>query len=141
MTKITLIGNGQAKGGYEFTYLGPSNECKECRLKGVCFQLEEGRRYKIIGLRERQHECKLHEGGVRVVEVEALPIPMAIEDTLAVEGSTVKVEPIDCDNLACKHYLLCNPPGIKKGMKMKVDSVTKGMRCVKGNKLKEVALI
>ena len=141
MTTITLVGLNQAKKGYEFIYMGSSSECKECRLKNVCFHLEEGRRYKVTGLRERQHECRLHEEGVRVVEVEMLPLSVAIEDTLAIEGSTVTVEAADCPNLSCKHFHLCNPPGLKKSIKLKVADVKKGMRCSEGRKLKEISAL
>ncbi len=141
MTIITLVGLKQAKKGYEFTYLGSTSDCKECRLKNVCFHLEEGRRYKIKGIRERQHDCKLHEKAVRVVEVEHVRIPVAIEEAMAVEGSTVTITLNGCNNISCKHYQLCNPPGLKRGAKFKVEEVKKGLRCSRGNKLKEVGVI
>ena len=36
MVLITLLGEPQAEAGKEFYFIGPMNDCKECKLKGVC---------------------------------------------------------------------------------------------------------
>ena len=47
MPLVTLIGEKLAIEDAEFTYLGPQNDCRNCKLKTVCFNLKPGRRYKI----------------------------------------------------------------------------------------------
>ena len=55
MVLVTLVGERLANEDEEFVYLGPNNECKNCKLKTVCFNLKPGRQYKIIKVREKQH--------------------------------------------------------------------------------------
>ena len=47
MVLVTLIGKKLAKVGNEFVYLGITQKCRNCRLKTVCSNLQEGRTYKI----------------------------------------------------------------------------------------------
>ncbi|MFA7622902.1 MAG: UPF0179 family protein, partial [Candidatus Methanomethylophilaceae archaeon] len=61
MVLVTLIGESQARIGNRFYYLGPSLECRECRFKNVCFNLEVGRMYEVTELRDVHHECEMHE--------------------------------------------------------------------------------
>jgi len=91
MTLVTLIGEKIAKEEDEFTYLGPANDCKNCKLKTVCFNLKPGRRYKIIKVRDKKHTCNTHEGNASVVEVSELPIIAAIDKKLS-EGSITQIE-------------------------------------------------
>ena len=107
MPLVTLIGEELAKDGEEFIYLGPNNECRNCKLKTVCFNLKTGRKYKIVSVRDKSHECNLHEGSAIVVEVQEMPIITSIEKELA-EGSTTKIEDKECQNIGCVNYELCN---------------------------------
>ena len=66
MVIITLIGEHLAKEGEEFVYRGPLTECRDCKLKGVCFNLDAGGLYRIRSVRPVHHECRIHEEGVRV---------------------------------------------------------------------------
>ena len=75
MVLVTLVGEQLAVEGEEFTYLGSNNECRNCQLKTVCFNLKPGRKYRITKLRDKHHDCNIHEGKVIVVEVEELPAP------------------------------------------------------------------
>ncbi|MFQ6060497.1 MAG: UPF0179 family protein, partial [Thermoplasmata archaeon] len=106
---ITLIGERQVREGNEFIYHGPLTNCRECRLKSVCFNLEEGRRYRIKGIRGVRHECKIHEDGVQVVEVESVPLSIALSGKSAIEGSTVLLEFPECHEISCKEYSICHP--------------------------------
>ncbi|PJB22268.1 MAG: hypothetical protein CO114_00925, partial [Euryarchaeota archaeon CG_4_9_14_3_um_filter_38_12] len=72
MVLVTLVGEKIAKKDNEFIYIGSLPECRGCKLKTVCFNLDEGRRYKITNIRDIHHDCKIHEGGVRIVEVEKI---------------------------------------------------------------------
>jgi len=140
MVLITLVGEKQSTEGYEFIYMGPLSDCRECRLKTVCFNLEEGRRYRITKIRDVHHECKVHEGGVRVVEVEKIPVNAALNAKLAIEGSMITFEPLECKNLGCDHYRLCHPLGVKAKSKYKILRVKKEIKCPEGKKIKEVEM-
>jgi len=73
MTFVTLIGKKLAKKGNEFVYFGIAKDCRGCKLKMVCSNLKEGRRYRITNVRDKHHDCSLYEGGVVAVEIEKLP--------------------------------------------------------------------
>jgi len=72
MPLVTLIGEKLAKENDEFIYLGPQNDCKNCKLKTVCFNLKQGSQYKIIKVRDKRHNCNVHEGNAAVVEVQEI---------------------------------------------------------------------
>lgn len=138
---VTLIGEKIAKVGSEFIYCGPLSECKDCRLRNVCFALDEGRRYKITRVREVKHDCDIHEGGARVVEVEKSDTPAIIETRLAINGSTLTFtirEP--CTNLGCEKYRECFPQYLKNGERLKIVSVDSEVICPEGSRLTEVKL-
>lgn len=140
MVLITLIGEAQAKTGNRFYYLGPLTECKDCRLKGVCFNLEPGHLYEITALRDTQHDCELHESKARVVEVMKVPVPVAIQGKKAIDGSMITFEAVKCDNIGCENYIMCHPAGIKDGMKMSISDVIGDIECQIGEKMVLVRL-
>ena len=136
---ITVIGDRQAKVGGRFIYLGPLTECKECKLKGVCFNLDAGALYRIVEVRDVKHDCKVHEDGVRVVKVEKERMEGVVPKKGAMEGSTVTWEVIKCDRLGCQHYRLCHPLGIDKGHKARISKIVGDLECAEGKKLVRVA--
>jgi uncharacterized protein (UPF0179 family) len=140
MVIITLIGERQAKEGRKFVYRGPQTECRECKLKAVCFNLDTGGQYRIKVKRDVRHDCKIHEDGVRVVEVEKTSRRVSVSKKAAVEGSTVTVEEIRCKHLVCGNYHTCHPIGLEKGMKGKITKVCEDLDCPEGMKLVEVVL-
>jgi len=73
MPLVTLIGEKLANEGNKFIYLGPNNGCGKCKLKTVCFNLKQGKGYKITKIRDKRHGCDVHDGDVVVVEVQELP--------------------------------------------------------------------
>jgi uncharacterized protein (UPF0179 family) len=107
MPLVTLIGEKLAKNETEFIYIGPNNECRNCKLKTVCFNLKIGRKYKITNIREKRHSCNLHDGTVAVVEVQEMPILTAIEKKHT-EGDKTKISNRECRNIGCENYELCN---------------------------------
>ena len=121
MVVITLIGEHLAKAGEEFVYRGPLTECRDCKLKGVCFNLDAGGMYRIKNVREVKHECRIHEEGVRVVEVEKVPVKCALLQKYAMEGSTITFETVKCHTLGCPNYRTCHPVGLERNMKFRVD--------------------
>ncbi|HUT26655.1 MAG TPA: UPF0179 family protein [Methanomassiliicoccales archaeon] len=136
---ITVIGERQARVGGQFVYLGPLTECKECKLKGVCFNLDTGCLYRIVEVRDVKHDCKVHEDGVRVVRVEKEKMEGAVSKKGALEGTTITYEVIKCDHLGCEHYRLCHPLGIDKGRKARIARILGDLDCAEGKKLVMVA--
>lgn len=140
MVIITLIGEHQAKDGDEFVYRGPLTECRDCRLKAVCFNLDPGSAYRIKGIRDVSHDCRIHEDGVRVVEVEKVRVHCAVGSKIAIEGSTITLGEIKCENVGCEKYRLCHPLGIIKNSKWKVANIYGDVQCPEKNKIIEVDL-
>ncbi len=141
MVTITLVGEKQAKEGNEFIYNGPLAECRDCKLKQVCFNLEPGKRYIITKVRDApKHECRIHDGCARVVEVERSQVKIVVNSKNAIEGAMFSFEPKPCMNLGCEFYITCNPQGVKKEDKFKVAKIIRDIKCPDGDMLKEVLL-
>lgn len=130
MVLVTLIGEQLAVEGEEFTYLGSNNECRNCQLKTVCFNLKPGRKYRITKLRDKHHECDIHEGNVVVVEVEELPLTVAITKELNKEATTA-VEKKECKNIGCDSFEICNNIALQNGKIYTVKKVYGKMECLK----------
>ena len=142
---ITLIGIKLARINGTFLFTGPTDECKNCdkSIKSVCIQnLEKGCIYEIINLRDIIHPCAVHEGGVRVVEVQKAPIKVALEAKFVYEGAVISYYISDCDEVSCKNYKYCKPIGIVKEGKYKITRVFGNIShpCSKGKSLKLVEL-
>lgn len=135
-----MIGDMVAREGHEFVYCGPLTDCRECRLKTICFNLDQGCRYRIIGVRDVKHDCLIHENGVRVVEVEKIPVTCAIPSKYAIEGSTITHEPIKCNEIGCKNYHLCRPIGSTRNVKYRIVTTKGDIKCPKGDRLVKVVL-
>lgn len=134
---ITLIGKKLAKEGELFVYLGSGPTCKKCRLKTVCSNLQEGRTYRIVKIRDKEHTCDLHEEGVAVVEVEQMPAEVNVRKEEA-EGTAVSYQPIKCDNTTCNEYGACVPRIKEK--EYKIVEVMEDVECPRGFSLKKVAI-
>lgn len=142
MVILTLIGEHQAHKGKRFLFLGPLSECKECKTKQVCFNLESGCSYEIVDVRKpKLNHCIMYESSVRVVEVEKIPITSVAKIKSAIEGSTITTEELKCNNPGCELYFLCHPPGLKSGTKLKILKVEGDIVCPVGEKLMKVTLI
>jgi len=137
MTFVTLIGEKLAKKGNEFVYFGITQQCRGCKLKMVCSNLKEGRKYRIIKVRDAHHECGLYEGGVVAVEIEKLPTITTIGKESA-EGTKVTYKEVECNNVGCENYKLCHP-GVKE-KKYNIIGVIEDVECPLGYELKKVAL-
>ena len=135
-----MIGEKQAKVGTCFVYRGFVPDCRECKLKAVCFNLDSGATYRIKAVRDVRHECKMHEDAVRVVEVEKLRCVVGLGRKFALEGSTITFEEPKCRNLGCEKYRICHPLGVERGSKYKVIEVHGDIECPEGNKMVEALL-
>jgi uncharacterized protein (UPF0179 family) len=140
MVLVTLIGEHLAVEGEEFTYFGANNECRNCQLKTVCFNLKPGRQYRVVKLRDKQHDCTVHEGNVIVVEVEELPLTAAITKDLA-EGGTTTAEKQECKNIGCDTFEICTNTAIQNGKTYTIKKVYEKIKCPKHHELYKVDLI
>jgi uncharacterized protein (UPF0179 family) len=134
LVHVTLVGEKQAREGNVFVYTGPLMDCRECKYKLVCFNLVEGKRYKINTIRDAKHECIIHEGGVRAVEVALHPFEAVVDSRHANKDSVVVYKEPKCKVLDCNHYRLCHPVGVKPGAKFKVTKVWEEISCPADNK-------
>ncbi len=118
---VTLIGEKLAREGEEFIFLGMANKCDECRLKKACANLEVGRRYRVVKIREDiKHDCYVHEGSVSVVEVIEPPIKAVIDARYAVKGSKIVFKPVNSEPALRD---LCHPAGLMDGDRCTVVDV------------------
>ncbi len=137
MVLVTLVGEQLAVEGEEFTYLGSNSECRNCQLKTVCFNLKPGRDYRITKIRDKSHKCNIHEGMVIVVEVEELPLTVAITKELS-EGTTTTVEKKDCKNIGCESYDICTNTALQNGKKYTIIKVYEKIKCPRNYELYKV---
>ncbi len=141
MVLVTVVGEHQCRKGLEFVFEGPVADCRDCKVRNVCFHLEPGKRYRIVEVRDVHHECRIHEDGVRVVEVERVPTKAAIASRTAIEGSMLSFEESDCDRMGCPNHRLCNPTGLSEGVRLRVASVESDeVDCPIGRSLRIVLL-
>jgi len=132
MPQITLVAEEFAEVGNTFDYLGPDPLCDTCKIKTICFNLEEGARYRIKALRPTFHDCEAAEGRVRVVEVERVDREITVDYKGAIEGSTVTYTRPDCPHIGCPHFRACHPEGISDGMKVTLVKVDGRIECAQG---------
>lgn len=139
MTHVTLLGKLLCKEGEEFIYLGPLSNCKNCKLKTVCFNLKPGREYKVVKIRDKKHSCQVHDQDVFVVEVEELPLIGAV-DKKSSKGDKVTISTIECPHIACEYHMLCTHPGIQKNKEYRVVKTLESINCPKKHQLKQAQL-
>ncbi|MEM3525934.1 MAG: UPF0179 family protein [Candidatus Jordarchaeaceae archaeon] len=139
---LTLVGAKQAKKGAKFIHIGHAEACENCELYKVCIgNLEPKRVYEITDIRDVQHPCKIHEGGVRVVEVVYSSVKVALEAKQAIPGATITYSPIDCTFHDCPLIELCKPDCLFEGDKCIVEGlVEKVEECRAGKNLMVVSL-
>lgn len=135
MTLVTLVGDKQARIGNRFYFNGPSLECKDCKLRNVCFNLDAGSLYEIIGLRDTKHECKLLEESVRVVEVEKISFIASVPKKFAIDGSMITFEKKECAQIGCENYKYCCPANIKGTGKFSITKIIEDLKCPLDEKL------
>jgi len=138
MPLVTLIGEKLAKKEAEFIYIGPNNECRNCKLKTVCFNLKIGRKYKITNIRDKRHSCNIHEGTVAVIEVQEMPVITTIEKKLT-EGSKTKLNNKECRSIGCENYELCNIP-VNKDKTFIVTKIYESIDCPNGYDLQKAEI-
>ena len=140
---ITLIGKDLAKEGQEFVFLGPADECENCRFKSSCVgNLELNRKYVVTGIKDTEQKCPIHaEETVIPVEVDRAKIDILTTSKNIFEGSTFTYEAPDCDE-NCDFHDLCFPEGLIENDKCIVlENIGKHKGdCKKGFKLNKLTL-
>ena len=134
MPLITLVAEEIAEIGKTFDYLGPDPLCDDCKIRVICFNLEQGARYRITALRPTYHDCPAAEGRVRVVEVERIERDAVVDAKGAIEGSTVSFVRPECPHIGCPHYGGCCPEGIESGSKVTIVTLGDKVDCALGEK-------
>jgi uncharacterized protein (UPF0179 family) len=140
MVMLTVIGKKQAKEGMEFTFMGPISNCKDCKVRNICFHLEKGNKYRVVGLRKVVHECPMHEDGVMVVQVEEVQRNAVLPKKIALEGSTISYETPKCSQRGCEHYSACFLSGLEPGQKKKIVKTMDKVACIIGQNRVKVML-
>ncbi len=138
MVIITLVGKKIARVGYSFVFSGETGECSECALRKVCCgKLEAGRVYVILNVRDKFHDCPLHEDGVQLVEVEEAPVKVAILSQQLFEGAIFTFLPNACDQWSCPNIDMCTPTGLNEGDRVQIEEVIQksGLECSLNRKL------
>jgi hypothetical protein len=134
---ITLAGGALSNEGAVFRYTGTADECEECGLKNVCHRLIPGRRYRVVSVRDIEHDCPVHhEGKVKVVEVEELPMELAIPSRKALEAALVVLDEPECPRKWCPNHVLCTIPQDLKGGKVAIKELKESLDCPRDLKLK-----
>jgi uncharacterized protein (UPF0179 family) len=134
---ITLVSSAIAKEGFTFIHEGETPpECQNCRLKLTCIHnLEQGRRYTIVNVKDMQHPC-LMGGTVTVVEVSEPKIVLFVDSKIACEGVSMVYNPT-CNGCEIAHK--CMPVGLRKGDKIQITEILGDAPCEK-KKMKRVAV-
>ncbi len=133
---VTLLEGRLAEEGYVFVHIGSAEECVECDLSTVCIgNLEAGRKYRVTGVRDIEHECVIY-GLVKVIEVEECEAEACIDAKLSFPGSTFTFYPQECNRILCKNFGYCVPEGLKGGDRCEILSTSGKAECELGKELK-----
>jgi len=136
---LTLLPKNLAKSGFTFVAGKGDKECKECRFYKTCVEnLKVGRIYTVSSVRSIEHQCPIHDSGVKIVEVTESSIEAAIPKKYAIEGST-GIFSFSC-NESCPHHDFCIPDGIKIGDKYNILSIKEKIDCPIGNHMVRVII-
>ncbi|MFX0013477.1 MAG: UPF0179 family protein [Promethearchaeota archaeon] len=136
--KITLLGVKQSKPGNKFIFVGETDICSDCRLRGACLKLEKNRVYEVASVKDTIHPCDVFAQGVQTVEIFEPSYTVSTGVKLAVEGAMVTFKRRDCDLIDCPHfYHHCRPIYLKEGEKLKILDVSdESVDCTQGYHLK-----
>jgi len=133
---VTIVGSVFAHEGAEFVYAGKSAACESCKVAKVCHnaKLKEGKRYKVVAVRKTKHECAVHEGGAKAVEVIETIITAVVPTSQATRRTRITYTPV-CDDVFCKGYAFCHPDGLtEKSRYVVLEVLGPYSECPKGKK-------
>lgn len=140
-TFITLVSNSQAKEGFIFIHKGSASKCEGCKYFHVCVKnLETGRIYKVLRLREKRVQCELAETGMTVVEVAECEVEAAVLSKQAIEGVIISYQRRNCQAQDCEFLEQCSPKGLLDGDRCEVVKVSESGHCLLGFPLVKASL-
>lgn len=142
MVSLTLLPAAMAKRGAGFTFTGdPGDEaCEGCPVRSLCFRLEPGYRYRVVEVRNKTHQCRLHDGDqVQVCTVEEAPMTSTVE-ARRLRGTAVHWDPIPCGFPECPNNPLCHPVGVPAGKRFQVEAEEGPVACPMHYDLRKVRL-
>ena len=124
MASVTLIGTRLATEGAEFVYQGESSDCERCPYRNQCLNLTEGRRYRVLDVRDNANtlECAVHDTGVTAVEVEPTPVRANVAASSAFAGSKASLEG-PCPHTDCPSHEYCEPQGLDFDGRYRIEDV------------------
>jgi uncharacterized protein (UPF0179 family) len=102
--------------------------------------LEAGRTYRVVEVREKTFPCSVHADGVQVVRVVEPELDVAIESRLAFPGGIITFSPPDCGHRACPVYPRCVPAGIANGNRCRVLTIGGEVECPVNRSLRRATL-
>ena len=139
---ITLIGKDLAQIGVEFVYLGPAEECENCRFKSSCVDsLELNRKYVITDVKDNEQKCPVHSQNIVIpVEIERAQIDVLTTSKNIFEGSTFTYNAPKCEEY-CEFHDSCFPEGLMENDKcIVIKNQGKHKECKKGYALNKLTL-
>lgn len=124
MPEVTLIGNRLATEGEEFVFHGEASACAGCPYRDQCLNLVEGRKYRVVEVRENAPllECGVHDEGVVAVEVEAAPVTANVPNERAYAGNKTSLAG-PCPHVRCPSHPYCVPTGLDFDEERRVRTV------------------
>lgn len=136
---LTLLPKNLAKAGFSFVAGKGDTECKDCRFFKTCVDnLKPGRIYTVTSVRNIEHPCKIHDSGVKIVEVKESQIEAAIPKKYAIEGAT-GIFSFSCNEI-CQYHDFCIPEGVAIGDKFLILKVKEKLECPLSNNIQRVSL-
>ncbi|MBS7606945.1 UPF0179 family protein [Candidatus Bathyarchaeota archaeon] len=138
---ITLLGIGETKINEVFVHKGPGSKCPQCKYFNVCVKnLEEGRAYIVVGVRDKTLRCEMYNLEMRVVEVVEADIQASVVSRQAIEGAIITFRPQNCSEHGCENFMLCSPEYLMENDRCEVVRVYEMLRCPRGLQLRRVML-
>lgn len=112
MSTVTLLGTRLTEPGTEFVYHGEADACAGCPYRTQCLNLTSGTKYRVTAVRENAQtlECAMHDGGVRAVEVEPVPVRANVRKQGTYAGTKTTL-PGPCPYVECPSHEYCVPDG------------------------------
>ena len=118
---ISLVPKDVAEEGYQFTHLGGTETCKECKLLPVCVNsLEIGSTYEVTQVREKEHNCLIDNSKMVVCELKELNDQISVKYQKYLENIVLTREPIDCLEVLCEYHENCVSDKYHETTKIKV---------------------
>ncbi len=126
---IALVDSGSAHVGYEFVYIGLSEECEGCRKRLSCHgNLESKRRYVVTSVKGASHACQIF-GEVAVCDVDDAVVDAFIEPGSAFQESKIRYQRPTCTQISCNYWSHCLPEGLNDGDICIIKAVKEKSRC------------